>query len=515
MSKEIQVELEHQNMVTDAEGQNDTTHGDAVSLNGHETENGEDEFIEYYGIGSDEIENINLYNEGGHHPVHLGDVLNGKYEVVHKLGSGGFGLVWLCHDTVAKKWRAVKIMTAEHSIESREEKIYNHLLQRSSLKELRKGHILIPLERFWIEGPNGRHYCIVLPVLGPPVTFWLDMIQSKRAKPEQILPDSKMICTEIAQAVRLLHRLEVCHGDLKPQNIMMGVEGLDDLDKPKMLELLGVPETYEVETESGRPPAPRAPNYIVLPPHEPWWEKFVTSSVSIIDFGASFLIDEPPDINGMSLGYAAPEVIWGTAFPPGPPSDIWSLAATFFEIINGHIVQSFEYFLGGLPEPYRRIHRAEWRAANGRPSLETSDEDLDESQPMNEAAWRNFPLKCGYDTLLQRRTARAKETDYTDHFEADLGRERRYLPNILRNDVTDEEQHTAIKYKYRRKDVVELTDLFRKMLRYDPAKRITINDVIHHPSLNRWSLPYIITNAIRDRISLSSYIFVDNEDHIS
>ncbi|KAI0454922.1 kinase-like protein [Xylaria acuta] len=394
MSIELKVVLEQQNIAADAKNQRDTARCDAASLKGRETEN-----------------KFNLCNQGSHHSVHLGDILIGKYEVVHKLGNGGFGLVWLCHNIVANEWRA-----------------------------LRKGHILMPLEQFWVEGPNGSHYYIVLPDLGPPVTLCLDTIQGRRAKPEQVLPDFKKICTKIAQT---------------PQNIMMGVEGLDDLDKNKMVELLEVPETCKVETKSGRPPAP---------------------------------CQTIPSLHRTNPVYAAPEVIWGTAFRPGPHSDIWSLEATFFETINRHI--SFEYFLGGLPEPYRSIHRTEWRAANGRPNPEASDEDRDELQPMNRAVWEILPLKFSHSTLLARRTARAKETDYMDHFEAELGRERRYLANILKNDIPDEEQYMAIKYKYLRKDVVELTDLFRKMLRYDPAKRTTINDVIHHPSLDALIIIY-------------------------
>lgn len=40
------------------------------------------------------------YGHGGHHPVHLGDILGHqqRYRVLHKLGTGGFANVWLCRD---------------------------------------------------------------------------------------------------------------------------------------------------------------------------------------------------------------------------------------------------------------------------------------------------------------------------------------------------------------------------------------------------------------------------------
>lgn len=44
-------------------------------------------------------ENLSKYCPGGYHPVSLGDTLNdGRYEIHHKLGWGGFSTVWLAND---------------------------------------------------------------------------------------------------------------------------------------------------------------------------------------------------------------------------------------------------------------------------------------------------------------------------------------------------------------------------------------------------------------------------------
>lgn len=194
--------------------------------------------------------------------------------MAHRLGSGGFGIVWLCYDNVHKKWIAVKIMTANASEERREEKIYDHLRRRASPKELAESHLVVPLEEFWIEGPNGRHLCLVLPVLGGSVKQWRGGLEPRD---EMMSRDLKKFCFQVTEAVRFLHRCGICHGDLKPANILLTVHGIEDMGKEELEELLGEPEAWEVETRSGDPPAPRGPEYIVCPPQEQWWKNTLTA----------------------------------------------------------------------------------------------------------------------------------------------------------------------------------------------------------------------------------------------
>lgn len=39
-----------------------------------------------------------LPSPGGYYPVKIGDLFNGRYHVVRKLGWGHFSTVWLCWD---------------------------------------------------------------------------------------------------------------------------------------------------------------------------------------------------------------------------------------------------------------------------------------------------------------------------------------------------------------------------------------------------------------------------------
>lgn len=63
-------------------------------------------------------EDLEWYEPGGFHPVHLRDVYDLRYSIVHKLGFGGFSTVWLAHDSVEDEWVALKILASETSTTS-------------------------------------------------------------------------------------------------------------------------------------------------------------------------------------------------------------------------------------------------------------------------------------------------------------------------------------------------------------------------------------------------------------
>ncbi|KAL2168975.1 hypothetical protein VTG60DRAFT_6617 [Thermothelomyces hinnuleus] len=116
----------------------------------------------------DHVEDLEKYCRGGFHPVHLGDKLDQvdstkyRYEVIHKLGYGGFSTVWLAHDLIDGGYVALKIVRASrksYGIPPTVQAIFDSHPAKIFVTELR---------RFLISGPNGRHHvCLVLPVAGP------------------------------------------------------------------------------------------------------------------------------------------------------------------------------------------------------------------------------------------------------------------------------------------------------------------------------------------------------------
>lgn len=154
------------------------------------------------------LEHLYDYEAEGHHPIQLGDVLDdGRYRVIHKLGSGGYANVWLCRDLAAPtpKYVALKILMAEASTEDCRELLCAEQL-KSTMVANETGPICAPLRHFETYGPNGSHLCFVYPVLGPKVSSGL---LNSAEDPDRALRE---ICHETVAALALLHALGICHG---------------------------------------------------------------------------------------------------------------------------------------------------------------------------------------------------------------------------------------------------------------------------------------------------------------
>ncbi|XP_074124518.1 SRSF protein kinase 2 isoform X7 [Sminthopsis crassicaudata] len=178
---------------------------------------------EILGSDDEEQEDPADYCKGGYHPVKIGDLFNGRYHVIRKLGWGHFSTVWLCWDMQGKRFVAMKVVkSAQHYTETALDEIkLLKCVRESDPSDPNKDMVVQLIDDFKISGMNGIHVCMVFEVLGHHLLKWI--IKSNY----QGLPIHcvKSIIRQVLQGLDYLHsKCKIIHTDIKPENILMCVD---------------------------------------------------------------------------------------------------------------------------------------------------------------------------------------------------------------------------------------------------------------------------------------------------
>ncbi|KAF9077812.1 kinase-like domain-containing protein [Rhodocollybia butyracea] len=150
-----------------------------------------------------------------HHAAVAGELYNGRYRVLKKLGQGTRSTVWLVQDELNERLAAMKVLISED----------NGLDEARALRTLRSsdnnasgyGYICHLIDDFTHLGTNKNHLCIVLEPMGVSL---LDVYTSlPQAFPLTLL---KKLCVHILSALQYMHdTCGIIHTDLKPDNVML------------------------------------------------------------------------------------------------------------------------------------------------------------------------------------------------------------------------------------------------------------------------------------------------------
>ncbi|KAJ3544706.1 hypothetical protein NM208_g2910 [Fusarium decemcellulare] len=427
----------------------------------------------YFPFQLGECEDLENYEPGGFHPVHLNDVYDDRYRVIHKLGFGGFSTVWLAADATTSRWVALKIVAA------RESSTYQARSVISDHLSIPESCLFAVVDRqFWVDGPNGRHLCLVFPVLGP------DMSRLSRGIYSRIKPNFVMEASlQAARALAQLHSNGLCHGDFTTSNIVLRLKDeFDSYTESDLIKLFGRPQTAPLKTYSEKPPGPHGPNYIVA---------------------------RPPERPGIPAKYMAPEVAVGR--PSTSASDIWALGCAIFRTRSGDDIffdydtdcpedalRQIEKTLGPLPDEWKDTKfnpqglavvdggdgEPYWSLDETRPlkdrvhaifdeppslfisregeAVEIPDEEVDGVLFDDDAAMR-VPYSPAFSSMVWRPTAVCVAGTYMAGYTEETDGILEAFPRI-----PEREEEL-------------LLDLLSKIFTYDTAKRLKAEEVVEHP----------------------------------
>jgi len=223
---------------------------------------------------------------GGHRPtvkqLSANTVLNGRYEIVRRIGGGGMGAVYLAKDrNLGDAPRAVKEMVESHLDPAQHEKAIGDF-KRESLLLTSLEHPCIPtIYDYFYDDSLSRFYLVMKYISGGDLASRMRAAIGGRLD-EKTVADWGM---QIADVLDYLHSRPkpIIYRDLKPANLM-------------------------IDGNTGR--------------------------VMLIDFGiARWVTQQEKGVTAVgTMGYAPPELFSGRV---QPASDIYSLGATMFHLLTG------------------------------------------------------------------------------------------------------------------------------------------------------------------------------------
>jgi ribose transport system substrate-binding protein len=164
-------------------------------------------------------------------PLSLGQVLHNRYRIVKLIGQGGFGAVYRAWDTALNQPCAVK-----ENLDTSPEAQRQFRREATLLAGLRHPNLPRVIDHFLIPGQG--QYLVMDFVEGEDLQEMLD----KRGP----LPETKVLAWagQVCDALEYLHRQNVIHRDIKPQNIIVTTAG------QAMLVDFGISKVYDPQLQT-------------------------------------------------------------------------------------------------------------------------------------------------------------------------------------------------------------------------------------------------------------------------
>jgi eukaryotic-like serine/threonine-protein kinase len=212
----------------------------------------------------------------------LGTLLGGRYRLDARIGHGGMSTVYRAFDTVLERQVAIKLMHRE--IASDSDQLERFRREARAVAQLSHPHIVTVIDAGEEPPPDGRSG-VGTPYIVFEYVEGQTLKECIRSEGPMDIPQAIAYAIEIARALGAAHERYIVHRDVKPQNVLLSVEG----------------------------------------------------SAKITDFGiARTLTEQGLTIDGRVLGttdYVSPEQALGQSVTG--QSDIYSLGVVLYEMLTG------------------------------------------------------------------------------------------------------------------------------------------------------------------------------------
>ncbi len=221
----------------------------------------------------------------------------GKYTILHELGRGGFGVVFLAEDTVLCRMVALKVPRFEVVFRS---EAWDRFLREARAAARLDHPNLVPLLDVASIGPVG--YIVSGYIAGPSLEQWLQ--RHPGGSPPRW---AARLVAILAHAMEYVHQRRILHCELKPANVLLQRSELD-VD-------LATPQSWEHVAD------------------DTWIPR-------ICDFGLAKLQELDADQGRTSIAcgspsYMAPEQAEVRRADIGPATDVYGLGAILYSMLTG------------------------------------------------------------------------------------------------------------------------------------------------------------------------------------
>ncbi|MGA9768156.1 MAG: serine/threonine-protein kinase [Blastocatellia bacterium] len=188
----------------------------------------------------------------------IGVLMDGKYELERRLGSGGMGTVYVARHKMTDEQVAVKILNPDTNEDAA---LPERFKQEAEVAASIRHPNLVPVNDFG-QTDDGLLYMVMEYVAGASLREVIGL--EKRLSPARAVNFGCQICS----AISIVHDAGIVHRDLKPENVV--IETIDDRETARVLDfgiaklldragltrvgfILGTPDYMSPEQASAQP----------------------------------------------------------------------------------------------------------------------------------------------------------------------------------------------------------------------------------------------------------------------